>query len=442
MNEQLRFMRKALNGKGSADQVAVFTDSTTIGGSEELTIDDNGRLRNLNKPVVTEAPQDGKVYGRRDAGWQEVKGGATTIIGGGGGGSSGSGDGGQGPPGPQGPTGPAGSQGPTGPPGTDGAIGPAGPAGPTGATGAIGAPGPQGPAGADGAGAPGTAPPIMDGTATVGTSLLFSRQDHIHPTDTSRAAASAIPAGAIALPLASAASAVVGVSAKYAREDHVHPSDATKIDSIVVSKFFASGTYTPTAGMKYCIIECIGAGGGGGGPNAIPNYSVGGGGGASGSYSRFLASAAQVGVSKVVTIGAQGVGGGAAVNGGNGGATSVGTLCSATGGGGGTFGATTYPGDGGGVGAYGSGDINWNGMPGFGGIGGLTTSLYGQGGNGGSSIFGGGGKGQMSGGSLNGGSALSIGGGGAGGISTGGAGAASGGNGAQGAVFITEFCSS
>jgi hypothetical protein len=56
--------------------------------------------------------------------------------------------------------------------------------GPTGPQGATGAPG------ADGAGAPGTAPPIMDSTATVGTSMLFSRQDHIHPSDTSRVAKS------------------------------------------------------------------------------------------------------------------------------------------------------------------------------------------------------------------------------------------------------------
>jgi hypothetical protein len=54
-------------------------------------------------------------------------------------------------------------------------VGPTGPTGPTGAT---------GPPGTDGAGAPATAPPIMDGTAAVGTSLLFARQDHIHPFDT------------------------------------------------------------------------------------------------------------------------------------------------------------------------------------------------------------------------------------------------------------------
>jgi hypothetical protein len=34
----------------------------------------------------------------------------------------------------------------------------------------------------------GTASPIVNGTAAVGTSLLYSRQDHVHPTDTTRAA--------------------------------------------------------------------------------------------------------------------------------------------------------------------------------------------------------------------------------------------------------------
>ena len=36
-------------------------------------------------------------------------------------------------------------------------------------------------------GTPAVAPPLMDGTAAVGTSLLYARQDHVHPTDTSRA---------------------------------------------------------------------------------------------------------------------------------------------------------------------------------------------------------------------------------------------------------------
>lgn len=37
---------------------------------------------------------------------------------------------------------------------------------------------------------PATADPLMDGTAAVGTSAKYAREDHVHPTDTSRAAQS------------------------------------------------------------------------------------------------------------------------------------------------------------------------------------------------------------------------------------------------------------
>jgi hypothetical protein len=179
MNEQLR-LRKMVDGRGRADQVAIWDGADTLTGTEDLTVDERGRLRNLKKPVVTEAPQDGKTYGRRNAEWKEVRGGGSVFVGGGSGtgDGDGGGDGTQGPPGPQGPqgpTGPEGPQGPEGPPGADGidgtdgtdgatgATGPQGPAGNTGATGATGATGPQGdpgptgatgatgPAGADGA---------------------------------------------------------------------------------------------------------------------------------------------------------------------------------------------------------------------------------------------------------------------------------------------------
>ena len=43
--------------------------------------------------------------------------------------------------------------------------------------------------GADGTGAPGSASPLMDGTATVGVANAYSREDHIHPTDITRQAA-------------------------------------------------------------------------------------------------------------------------------------------------------------------------------------------------------------------------------------------------------------
>ena len=104
-----------------------------------------------------------------------------------------------GPNGPQGQPGVAGSAGPAGPPGVQGPTGadstvpgPIGATGPQGPQGATGATGPQGPQGVAGAGSPSTTPPLMDSTATVGVSTNFSRDDHIHPSDTSRAAANTV----------------------------------------------------------------------------------------------------------------------------------------------------------------------------------------------------------------------------------------------------------
>ena len=96
--------------------------------------------------------------------------------------------------------------------------------------------------------------------------------------------------------------------------------------------FTASGTYTPTPGMAFCIVRAIGGGGagaGGGGAGA-GNVSMGAGGGASGEGIGMY-TAAQIGASKAVTIGAGGV---AASNtaGGNGGTTSLGSLLTVPGG--------------------------------------------------------------------------------------------------------------
>lgn len=96
--------------------------------------------------------------------------------------------------GPQGPIGNTGPQGPIGNTGPTGSTGSQGPKGDTGAQGIQGTTGPQGPAG----GNPGAATPLMNGAAAVGTAVAFSREDHVHPTDTSRAAASAIPVAATA----------------------------------------------------------------------------------------------------------------------------------------------------------------------------------------------------------------------------------------------------
>jgi len=129
-----------------------------------------------------------------------------------------------------------------------------------------------------------------------------------------------------------------------------------------IQTFTSSGTYTPTASMKYCIIECIGGGGGGGGiaGAAGAQYTAGGGGG--GAYSRKFASAAAIGASKTATIGAAGTAGAAGNNnGGNGGATSITTICTANGGSGGAGGVL---GVGGAGGTTGTGDISIAGQPG------------------------------------------------------------------------------
>jgi len=100
----------------------------------------------------------------------------------------------------------------------------------------------------------GSATPLVNGTAAVGTSLRYARQDHIHPTDTSRAPLASpsltgtplsttaaadtnttqIATTAFVVGQASSTSpvmdgtATVGTSLKFARADHVHPTDTSR----------------------------------------------------------------------------------------------------------------------------------------------------------------------------------------------------------------------
>jgi hypothetical protein len=66
-------------------------------------------------------------------------------------------------------------------------IGPQGPQGIQGIQGPIGNTGPQGPQGVPGAGSPSTTLPLMNGVATIGVSTYYARDDHIHPSDTTKA---------------------------------------------------------------------------------------------------------------------------------------------------------------------------------------------------------------------------------------------------------------
>jgi hypothetical protein len=107
----------------------------------------------------------------------------------------------------------------------------------------------------------------------------------------------------------------------------------SSLTKVVIQVFTSTGTYTPTTGMKYCIVECIAGGGGGGGVAASASLNGAGGGGGGGAYRRAVISAATIGASQAVTIGAAGAGG--STSGGNGTAgttTILGTLVGASGG--------------------------------------------------------------------------------------------------------------
>lgn len=142
----------------------------------------------------------------------------------------------------------------------------------------------------------------------------------------------------------------------------------TALSQVVNQVFTTSGTYTPAPGMQYCQIQCLGGGAAGGGApltNSV-NCAAGGGGGG-GEYAVGIFSAATIGVSQAITIGAGGVGVSNAA-GGNGATSSVGALITAFGGTGGHVGIVTttcvvWEGGPGGTGGAG-GDYRTPGSPG------------------------------------------------------------------------------
>jgi hypothetical protein len=82
--------------------------------------------------------------------------------------------------------------------------------------------------------------PLMDGAAAIGTGTTWARADHVHPVDTSRYAASnpsgyqtaaqvtaVVPVASTTAPLMNGAAAP-GSSAAWSRGDHVHPTDTSR----------------------------------------------------------------------------------------------------------------------------------------------------------------------------------------------------------------------
>ena len=211
--------------------------------------------------------------------------------------------------------------------------------------------------------------------------------------------------------------------------------------SVVVQTFVANGTYTPTSGMLYCVVEMVGPGGGGGGTatcSAAQSAQAGSGG--AGEYARGVFSAATIGASQSVTCPAGGNGGAAGANTGTAGAdtTALGVLLTAFGGKGGVGAAatTTSQSIAGGVGGTGGAGGSFRSPGQAGGNAAGTFGAFTIQGNGGSSPFGGGAKGRTVAGA-----GVAAGGNGAGGSGANGFNnaASAGGNGSAAIIVITEY---
>lgn len=105
-----------------------------------------------------------------------------------------------------------------------------------------------------------------------------------------------------------------------------------------VQTFTTSGTYTPTVGTAFVVVEVLGAGGAGGGVPTAAGGTTAGAGGGSGGYGRKRITSGFSGAT--VTVGAGGIGATGA-SGGNGAASSFGAFLTAAGGSGGTSAGTT-----------------------------------------------------------------------------------------------------
>ena len=149
-----------------------------------------------------------------------------------------------------------------------------------------------------------------------------------------------IAAGAAPQYSTAAYPATAGTTGNVMKSDGTNwvSSASGTVGSIVIQVFTGNGTYTPTSGMIYALVEIVGGGGGGGGAaTGAGGQSAAGSGGGGGEYARGVFSAATIGASQIVTIGAAGTAGAAGNNnGGGGGTSSLGALITTVGGSGGS----------------------------------------------------------------------------------------------------------
>jgi hypothetical protein len=227
--------------------------------------------------------------------------------------------------------------------------------------------------------------------------------------------------------------------------DNLPGAAGSGLSTVALQAFTASGTYTPTAGMEFCIVISTGGGGGGGGADGgdVGMNAAAGGGGAGGTCIE-LFNAATIGASQTVTIGAAGTAGAdTGGNGGLGGNTTFGALHTATGGGVGV-GATTT---GILIGGRAAGGVPVNGLVNITGGDGMPgyvegTSDFQVGGQGGGSFWGGGPAGAVrlnSAGATAGNNGAAYGSGGGGAVCQDSTTGAAGGTGAAGVVMVIEF---
>jgi len=217
--------------------------------------------------------------------------------------------------------------------------------------------------------------------------------------------------------------------------------------TINIQSFTVNGTYTPTANMKYCLVEAVAGGGGGGGAVTTgAGQAAAGAGGGGGSYRYGFYTAADIGASKAVVIGAGGTAGAnTGGNGGTGGSTGLTGLFSIDGGAGGTgsgAAAASCATQGGTGGNPTSAGIQAFGASGGSGACGAASNAgaFAIGGNGGSSYFGAGGRGGAAiAGRSAGVNGLTYGGGGGGAAVTASQTGFTGGVGAAGFLWVTEF---
>lgn len=182
----------------------------------------------------------------------------------------------------------------------------------------------------------------------------------------------------------------VGTSGQVLSSNGAGALPSWQTPTVALQVILSTGTYTPTTGMLFCFVEIVGGGGAGGGALATngSTFSVGGG-GAGGAYSASMFSAATIGVSQSVTIGAGGTLGAAGADGNAGGDSSFGALLTAPGGngGGGNSSGLTAAGVGGQGHVATGGSINIRGQRGNYGFASVASSLIILG-SGGNSIFG------------------------------------------------------